>query len=158
MSASADAEAAANPASAPPAQAAMSPSTHSEHDGLEGRAGESGRAGARGGRQSDAGARGRAARSDVAHLLGAANPCGDLFPYAARSDSGSVAVAIDVASSGQALGSYIVEEAPRDQGFALAARHCVRRLRFSPARDTSGQSVASRSLVRLRFDRARVSL
>jgi hypothetical protein len=88
-----------------------------------------------------------------AHLLGAGNPCSDLFPYAASSDSGTVAVALAVASSGQPLEPQIVEETPRGQGFALAARHCVRRLRFSPAFDPSGHAVASRSLVRLRFDR-----
>jgi hypothetical protein len=81
--------------------------------------------------------------------------CADLFPYAARSDRGTVEVALDVALSGQPLGAQIVDEAPRGQGFALAARHCVSRLRFAPALDAMGHAIASRSVVQLRFERRR---
>jgi outer membrane biosynthesis protein TonB len=96
---------------------------------------------------------GRGASSAARLLRNAA--CADLFPYAARSDRGTVAVALDVALSGQPMDAQIVDEAPRGQGFALAARHCVRRLRFSPALDASGHAVASRSVVQLRFERRR---
>lgn len=96
-------------------------------------------------------------RSAPAHLLATSDPCADLFPYAARSDSGTVAIALDVATNGQPRESHIVEEAPRNQGFALAAHHCVRRLRFAPALDAEGHAVASRSVVRLRFARRAAS-
>lgn len=88
-----------------------------------------------------------------AHLVGHGSSCADLFPHSANSDRGVVEVALRVAVSGQPLDSQIVDEVPRDQGFALAARHCVRRLRFTPALDGSGHAVASRSVVRLRFER-----
>lgn len=88
-----------------------------------------------------------------AHLLGAGNRCADLFPYAATSDTGTVAVSLEVASSGQPSSSRVLDEAPRDQGFGVAASHCVRRLRFAPAVDGSGRPVTSRSVVRLRFER-----
>lgn len=64
-----------------------------------------------------------------------------------------VAIALDVATNGQPRESHIVDEAPRGQGFALAAHYCVRRLRFAPAMDAEGHAVASRSVVRLRFAR-----
>jgi hypothetical protein len=97
-------------------------------------------------------------RSEPAHLLATSDPCADLFPYAARSDSGTVAVALDVATNGQPRESHIVDEAPRGEGFALAAHHCVRRLRFAPALDAEGHAVASRSVVRLRFARRTAAL
>jgi hypothetical protein len=137
------------------AGAGVEPSTGAERGDLPGAGATGGNgAGAGAARAVDAGQQqASAARGSAARLLGAGNPCADLFPYAARSDSGSVAVALDVASSGRADESYIVEETPRGQGFAMAARHCVGRLRFSPARDATGQAVASRSVVRLRFER-----
>ena len=104
------------------------------------------------------GARPIAGRGAPAHLLGKSHPCADLFPYAARSDSGTVAVALDVATDGQPLEAHIVEELPLGQGFALAAHHCVRRLRFAPALDAEGHAVASRSVVRLRFARRTAAL
>ncbi len=99
-----------------------------------------------------------AASGEPAHLLARGNPCADLFPYAAQSDSGVVAVALDVAVSGQPHESQIVGEAPAGQGFALAARECVRRLRFAPAIDSSGKAIASRSVVKLRFERQQRAL
>lgn len=87
-----------------------------------------------------------------ARLLGG-SPCGDLFPHSARRDDGTVEVALELAQSGEPLASRIVDEAPRGQGFGVAASHCVRRLRFAPALDRSGQPVASRSVVQLRFAR-----
>lgn len=118
-----------------------------------------------GGRAAGAGAGPRAAAAGAAsstarapaRLLKAGNHCADLFPFAAVSDTGSVAVALEVAPSGQPQGARIVDEAPRGQGFALAASHCVRRLRFAPATDDSGRVVASRSFVRLQFQRAGAS-
>jgi hypothetical protein len=118
-----------------------------------------------GGRAAGAGAGPRAAAAGAAstaarapaRLLGAGNRCADLFPFAAASDTGTVAVALEVAPSGQPQGARIVDEAPRGQGFALAASHCVRRLRFAPATDGSGRVVASRSFVRLQFQRAGAS-
>lgn len=98
------------------------------------------------------------ARGEPAHLVARGNPCADLFPYAAQSDSGVVAVALNVAVSGQPVESQIVGEAPAGQGFALAARECVRRLRFLPAMDSSGRAIASRSVVQLRFERQQRAL
>jgi hypothetical protein len=91
-------------------------------------------------------------RRSPARLLGG-NPCGDLFPYSASSDDGTVEVVLELTESGQPLGSRIVDETPRGQGFALAARHCVRRLRFAPALDGSGHAIRSRSVVQLHFAR-----
>lgn len=89
-----------------------------------------------------------------AHLLPASDRCADLFPYAASSDTGTVAVSLEVASSGQPASPRIVDETPRGQGFGIAASHCIRRLRFAPAVDDRGRAVASRSVVRLRFARS----
>lgn len=112
--------------------------------------GESGRAPA-----AEAHSAGGSGSGSAARLLGSNSPCADLFPYAARSDRGTVKLALDVALSGQPLGSHVVDESPRGQGFALAAHHCIRRLRFSPALDGGGHAVASRSVLQLRFERRR---
>lgn len=81
------------------------------------------------------------------------NVCRGLFPHQASHESGSVVVSVEVTPEGNPHSPRITLEAPRGEGFAQAAQTCVPRLHFVPATDAAGRPVASRSKVRLRFDR-----
>lgn len=83
----------------------------------------------------------------------AADPCRGMFPRGAEHDEGSVVVALRVTPSGVPTGPRVLEEFPRGEGFAEAARACLPRLRFEPAADAEGVPVAAESVVRLRFHR-----
>jgi outer membrane biosynthesis protein TonB len=88
------------------------------------------------------------------NLLSRGEPCRGFYPAAADADHGEVRVVVDVESDGLAHGSTVLAEVPSRQGFATAARACVARLRFRPARDAAGGAVPGRAVLALRFDRS----
>lgn len=89
-----------------------------------------------------------------AQLVAGSLRCADLFPYAARSDQETLALEVLVGSDGEPARSRIVSEHPRDRAFDAAALACARRLRFVPARTSSGATTEGRAVVRVRFERA----
>jgi protein TonB len=80
--------------------------------------------------------------------------CRGLFPHRALHESGSVTITVEVTPEGSPLSPHVTAEAPRDEGFAQAARDCVPRLHFEPATDAAGRPIASASKVRLSFVRS----
>lgn len=94
-----------------------------------------------------------ASRAHGPRLQPVADPCHGMFPRGADHDEGSVVVALEVTPQGKPAVPRVLEEFPRGEGFAAAARACLPRLRFEPAADEAGHPVVSKSVVRLRFHR-----
>jgi outer membrane biosynthesis protein TonB len=114
--------------------------------------------------RSERGGRGEAGRAGVGSaaphaptrppgLLAFGDPCHGFYPAAAKADHGEVRVVVRVERDGRTLGSEVIAEVPARQGFAAAARSCVSRLRFRPARDAEGGTVPGRAVLALSFDR-----
>lgn len=87
-------------------------------------------------------------------LLPVADPCAHHFPDSARAPHGDVQVEVRVGPDGRPRGSRILLERPRAEGFGAAAHACSRRLRFAPARTTTGLAVESVARLQLSFDRS----
>jgi protein TonB len=87
-------------------------------------------------------------------LMAVGNPCRGFYPAAADVDHGEVRVVVRVGRDGTTRGSDVVEEVPSRQGFGPAARACVARLRFRPARDAGGDAIPGQALLALSFDRS----
>jgi TonB-like protein len=79
--------------------------------------------------------------------------CRGYFPKRASADRAEVALVAVVAADGAVARLEIVAETPRDQGFADAARTCLREQRFAPALDQHGRAVRARTRIKLRFSR-----
>lgn len=86
-------------------------------------------------------------------LTRGSDPCRGLFPWDAQVNRGRVTLELSVDRTGRALATAVVAESPERQGFARAARDCVKRLRFEAAVDELGRPVAASSRVRLAFGR-----
>lgn len=119
--------------------------------GTRGRASAGAASGA--GNQDRAGAHRGAVGSSKPRLLGSADPCHGLFPWRARSNHGEVTLSLWVDPAGHPHPERVIDEHPRGEGFAEAARACAQRLRFSAAHDERGAAIAARSVVKLDFDR-----
>jgi len=87
-------------------------------------------------------------------LVGWGDPCRGIYPSSAQADHGEVQVLVRVGPDGNTRGCSVVNEAPLRQGFASAARACVERLRFRPARSVGGAAVPGQAVLALRFDRS----
>jgi outer membrane biosynthesis protein TonB len=87
-------------------------------------------------------------------LMAFGDPCRGYYPSAADVDHGEVRVVVRVGSDGSTRGSEVVAEVPARQGFGPAARACVSRLRFRPARDAWGGAIPGRAVLALSFDRS----
>lgn len=87
-------------------------------------------------------------------LMALGDPCRGFYPSNANADHGEVRVVVRVGLDGNAAESHVVTEAPVQQGFASAARACVARLRFRPARDVRGNAVPGQAVLALSFDRS----
>lgn len=87
-------------------------------------------------------------------LVAFGDPCRGFYPAVANADHGEVRVVVRVDRDGSTHDSEIVAEMPSRQGFASAARACVARLRFRPARDALGGAVPGRAVLALSFDRS----
>jgi TonB family protein len=85
--------------------------------------------------------------------LGERDPCRGFFPPSARDDVASATVAVTVSKDGHVSTTSIVSESPAQQGFGSAARACMSSKRFTPGRDRSGNPVATRLRVHVRFTR-----
>lgn len=134
------------------AVAAIAPATGGDGRGSGERAGAL--AGVGGARRTEAGSQRADLRvSKPRLLLGGSDPCHGLFPWRAQSDHGEVTLVLRVDPSGYPQLERVVDEQPRGEGFAEAARSCARRLRFSAAHDARGVAIAARSVVKLGFDR-----
>ena len=86
-----------------------------------------------------------------------AGSCDGFFPPRAQAAHGEVEVTVRVDATGHAELGAVLKVAPSGDGFARAARACVSKLRFSPARDASGSATLGEAKLRLRFDRALAS-
>lgn len=86
-------------------------------------------------------------------LIAQTAACDGLFPHTAASDGGVVTLSMQVTPHGRAHASRIVDEQPRGEGFGAAARRCLERIRFQPARSAQGLAIESTSVLRLRFAR-----
>lgn len=85
--------------------------------------------------------------------LDEADACAGFYPSQATVDAGLVTVALVVRSSGQVTNISVINEAPLAQGFADAARNCLRSKRFTPGLDKQGRAVNAAANLRLRFNR-----
>ena len=130
-------------------------------DGLQGFFGESGTQGVRsalmrGVRRASLPGEGDGGslRSDQkARLAPGGTACADLFPYEAGVSRGEVTATLDIDASGRARLVKLERAKPTARGFEAAASVCAQRLRFEPARDSAGRTVASIALVKLVFQR-----
>jgi hypothetical protein len=86
-------------------------------------------------------------------LLRSRDGCRGHFPTSAAADRGEVALVATVRANGALAGLEIERELPLGQGFARAARACLRDERFEPALDPEGQPVMARTRIVLRFSR-----
>ncbi len=81
-----------------------------------------------------------------------ARSCNDLFPWDATSNAVTLAIEVSVQNSGTAhLSRVLGSGSPRE--FRDAARLCAERLRFAPARDKDGRTIAASATVQLHFAR-----
>jgi TonB family protein len=87
-------------------------------------------------------------------LMAFGDPCRGFYPSVADVDHGEVRVVVRVDRDGSTRGSEVVAEAPAHQGFGPAARACVSRLRFRPARDSEGGAIPGQAVLALSFDRS----
>jgi TonB family protein len=90
-------------------------------------------------------------------LVAIGSPCSSFFPADADDDQGEVQIDVSVDAEGHTRASNVLIEAPRGQGFGNAARACVRRLHFAPARAAGGAPVAGHATLKLRFKRHSMS-
>lgn len=88
-----------------------------------------------------------------ARLAPGSTACADLFPYEAGVTRGEVTATLDVDSEGRAKLVKLERAIPTARGFEAAASACAMRLRFEPARDGAGRTVASMAQVKLVFQR-----
>lgn len=79
--------------------------------------------------------------------------CDDLFPWDATGERETVTVQLLVPASGVPKVHRVLSASSDERGFVKAAEACSRRLRFEPARDEKGRTVATKATVRLRFER-----
>lgn len=87
-------------------------------------------------------------------LLGTGG-CRQYFPHDAKSEEGTVTVAIDVSTAGTSAGTHIVNESPSRNGFGEAAARCATSLHFAPAIDESGVPIRAVATLELHFARLR---
>lgn len=86
-------------------------------------------------------------------LIAFGDPCAGYFPAGAAGERGVVQVVVRVDAHGHARAERVLLEAPRDEGFAAAARACAARLRFTPALDARGVAVPGQAKLELHFRR-----
>lgn len=86
-------------------------------------------------------------------LFTSTDPCAGYFPRHAHVPAGEVRLAVWVDATGHARVSQVIAERPLREGFGPAARGCVEKLRFAPARDDHGMAVPGRAELRIRFRR-----
>lgn len=127
--------------------------------GLDARLGKVGTAGEgsgplRGISRAPLGGSGAMLRADQkARLAPESTACADLFPYQAEVTRGEVTATLDVDSEGRSKLVKLEKANPTARGFEAAASACAKRLRFEPARDSAGRTVASLAQVKLVFER-----
>lgn len=105
------------------------------------------------GRASAAGtARSHRAKHEARLMPGSA-ACSDLFPHESRVARTELTVTLAVDPEGHAKLVYLDRNHPLVGQFAPAAQACTKRLRFAPARDAGGDTMASIAKVKLVFRR-----
>jgi protein TonB len=82
-----------------------------------------------------------------------ADPCAGMYPLDAKVDGGFATASVVVRPEGQVGSVSIVSETPAGEGFGRAARACLARKTFAPARDREGKAVSAAITVRVRFTR-----
>jgi hypothetical protein len=108
--------------------------------------------GAAGGSATSVGEQRRTPRGREAAVLDP-DACAGYYPPSAEVDWGLVDVLVDVDADGRAKGVRVLGERPEGQGFGTAVQRCFLVMRFAPAQDGQGRSVAGRSRLRFRFVR-----
>jgi hypothetical protein len=92
--------------------------------------------------------------SRPAALMRSGNPCTGYFPTDAKSDLATVSLNLSVDATGRVAEIAVQSEDPAGQGFADAARACLRAAAFTPARDAAGNNVAASLAFNLHFSRS----
>ncbi len=87
-----------------------------------------------------------------AQLL-ASRSCDDLYPWNAPGEAQSVTVRLLVPASGSTQMEEVIRATSPHRSLVEAARACSQRLRFAPAQNEKGRTIASKATVRLYFQR-----